>query len=242
MARSCWIGAAGRMAVGAAAMAGPLAIVGCLPLSRINAECRWTHDAERPLPANRARRAHMIEDARVAKDLGIRYADATAGRMNTPAWHTAMEQCTQRSLGEIARAHGVSQAELAALTTARELWIDIAAVLLPGAMLFAAASAVIVARVLSDYERDDRGIAAMVLVALMPFAAVGAVVFVQIWGSIVEQLRLRNDHISYRAFELPANRHGWLLWGIAMALFAGMSARGLLRQSAPATPRCRVPR
>jgi hypothetical protein len=39
-----------------------------------------------------------------------------------------------------------------------------------------------------------------------------AVTLAQIWSACVEQLRLRDDHISYRAFELPASRHGWVLW------------------------------
>ena len=58
---------------------------GCLPQGRINAVCRWTDDAATLAPpGNPSRRTHLIEDVRVAKDLGIRYADATAGRFNTP--------------------------------------------------------------------------------------------------------------------------------------------------------------
>lgn len=67
------------------------------------------------------------------------------------------------------------------------------------------------------------------LTVLAPLAAGVAVALTQIWGVMVEQLRLRNDHISYRGLELPANRHGWLLWVLALALYAAISAWELPR-------------
>ena len=79
----------------------------------------------------------------------------------------------------------------------------------------------------------SHGVAASVLAMLSPLAAGAAVALTQMWGVTVEQLRLRDEHISYRGFELPASRHGWLLWGIAMALFAGIRVMELRRKRAP---------
>jgi hypothetical protein len=70
--------------------------------------------------------------------------------------------------------------------------------------------------------------------------ALAAVVLAQISGVLIEQLRLRNEHISFRAFELPASRHGWRFWAIATALFAGIAALELLREVAPAGRRNRA--
>jgi len=196
--------------------------------------CRWTDDTRSlPAPGERKRRAHLMEDVRVAKDLGIRYADASAGRMNTPTWRHAQAWCTGRALAEIARAHHLSSAELTAVAGARELRIDLLAVFLPMAVLFLITSRAVVARIVRDYGPTGRGMAAVVLVILAPLAAGVAVMLTQTWGTIVEQLRLRNEHISYRAFELPASRHGWLLWAVAMVLFAGIGAVALLRTSEP---------
>lgn len=89
-----------------------LAMTGCLPRERINGDCRWTDVA--PMPsADPARRAHLTADVRVAKDLGIRYADASGGRMNTHAWQRARDvhptiprrdqSCAQRHGLRIAR-------------------------------------------------------------------------------------------------------------------------------------------
>lgn len=208
-----------------------LAVVGCLPRERINAACRWTSDtATLPPDATSARRAHLLEDVRVAKDLGIRYADASAGRMNTPAWRQAVTSCTERSFATISRLHGVSRAEITAAGGDRELWIDLLAVFLPMAVLFVAASRAVATRVAVEYDPDDRGIAAVVLATIAPLAAALAVALTQIWGTMVEQLRLRNGHVSYRTFELPASRHGWLLWGVALAVFAAIGTRELLRR------------
>ncbi len=211
-----------------------LCAVGCLPRARINAACRWTGDASTLGPAgDLARRAHMTEDVRVAKDLGIRYADASAERMPTPAWQQARAWCTERSIAEIMAAHGVSPEEVAVAAGTRELWIDMLAVFLPAALSFLVASTAFVGRVVAGYDHTDDGVAAVVLSALTPLAGGVAVVLTQTWSVLVEQLRLRDEHISYRTFELPANRHGWLLWSIAMALFAGVSAVAVLRRREP---------
>ena len=207
-----------------------LAAAGCLPRARINAECRWARDAALPPSGDPARRTHLVQDVRVAEDLGIRYADASAGRMNTPAWHRAQTWCTARSLAAIEQLHHVSDIELAALRGARDVWFDLLVVGLPVAVMFAAASRAIAARVVDGYEREDRVAAAGVLVVVAPVAAGLGVGLAQIWGGIVEQWRLRSDHISYRAFELPESRHGWSLWTIALLLFSGICVMELLRR------------
>ena len=220
-----------RAALSVLALVASLAAVGCLPPERVNADCRWASDtAVLSHDKSSARRPHLLEDVRVAKDLGIRYADASAGRMNTPAWREAVTSCTERSLATISQVHGVSRAEITAAGADRELWIDLLAVFLPMAMLFVAAIRWVATRVAVEYNPDDRAVAAIVLAAIAPLAAALAVALTQIWGTVVEQLRLRNEHVSYRTFELPASRHGWLLWGIALAVIAAIATRELLRR------------
>lgn len=191
-----------------------------------------------PSAGGHALRAHLIEDVRVAKDLGIRYADASGPPRPTPEGQRARDSCTERSFVEIARAHHLSGPEVTAMRTARELWIDVLAVFLPAAALFGIVSLFFVSKIIGRHAPDERGAAAAVLTVLAPLAAGVAVALTQIWGVMVEQLRLRNEHISYRGFELPASRHGWLLWVLAMALFAGIGVWGMRRTRAP-TPRRR---
>lgn len=187
------------------------------------------------------RRTHLMEDVRVAKDLGIRYADATAGRINTPAWHRAQVSCTERSIAEIERRHRVSDTEVAVAARARELWADLLAVFLPSATLFLGASRVVVASLFAEYGRKDRALGIVVLAVVAPLAAGVGLALAQMWGVFVEQLRLRSDHISYRGSDLPATRHGWALWGVAMALFAAAGVVELLRKAEARHQRRRPP-
>lgn len=160
----------------------------------------------------------------MAQDLGVRYGDAIGGRFNNDANRNARALCTTASIEEIIRRHRVSRDEVTAATEAREFWVDLLAVFLPMSALFAFVSRGIIRRVVGGYEREDRWIAIPAFVVLAPVVAAVAVGVTQAWGVTVEQLRVRDEHISYRAFALPANRHWVLLWGLAMGLFAAIAA------------------
>ena len=97
-----------------------LSIVACLPRERLNYSCRWSADSG-VLPA---RRTHLIEDVRVAEELGIRHADSVIGPIFNDAYRRARDTCTAASIEEIQRRHGVSHGEIAAVTGVRELWVD----------------------------------------------------------------------------------------------------------------------
>lgn len=195
----------------------------CLPRERTNAACRWTGDAAALAPSgDPARRAHLLTDVRLAWDLGIRYADATVGRPppSMVRWDSAQRACTKASLAAVARRHGVSPAELAALAGAREPWVDVIAVFLPMAVLVAAAGRVAARRLMAGHSPGVRLGQVLHLAVWALFAAALALMVTQLWGVIVETVRLGNEHISSRGFDLPASRHGWLVWGTAVGLFA----------------------
>jgi hypothetical protein len=207
--------------------------VGCLPRERLNSSCRWTPDSGAlPPPGDPARRGHLIEDVRVAEELGIRYADSVAGGMVSDTYLRLRDRCTAASLDEIMRRHNVSREEIAAVTGARELWIDLLAVFLPTTALFLVVSRRVARHVVAGYDPEDRWVAVAVLAALTPLVAGAALAATQLWAWLVEMLRYRNCHISYRAARLPvsAAQYGWLLWGVAMGLFAGVAAAVLLRR------------
>lgn len=206
-----------------------LAATACLPRERLNASCRWTGDAAAPPSGERARRAHLIEDVQVAQELGIRHADSTMHRLNTPGWRAAQARCTDAMLGEIARRHSVSPANVAALRGARVLWIDLVAIVLPVAVAFLAVTAVATRRLAARHAPGERGPAVIVLAVWTPVAAAVALGLTQCWGASVEEWRSHSDHVSYRAVQLPASRHPWLIAVGAAALFAAVAAASLLR-------------
>jgi hypothetical protein len=207
-----------------------LCVAGCLPEERLNDACRWTADAPLPPPGDPARRAHLIEDVRIAEALGIRHGDAVGGHNGSEWSRQRRESCTTAGLQEIARRHGVTRAEIAAVTGARELWIDLLVVLLPAAALFVAVSRRVVGQLVDGYAPEDRWVLAAVLAVVTPIAAGLALALAQMWGWTVETWRVRDGHISYRVFRLPTSRHGWLLWAIAAALFAGVAMVAVLRR------------
>ncbi len=217
---------------GSVVIAAGLASAACLPRERLNASCKWTGDSAvlRP-PGDATRRKHLTEDVRVAEELGIRYADSVAGGMVTDRYVRLRDWCTEVSIREVVRRHGASRAEITAATGARELWIDLLAVFLPMTALFLVASRRVARHVVAEYDPEDRWVAVAVLVVLAPLAAGIGMMLTQLWAWLVEMLRFRNLHISYRAARLPvsAARYGWPLWGVAMGLFASVAAAVILR-------------
>lgn len=201
----CSIRAAGFLVVSA--------LIACLPAERINRSCEWKGDA------GRHDRAHLVEDIRVAQDLGIRYGDSVGGRIWNEANSRARERCTEASFGVIMRQHNVSRADINALIGARDLWFDFLTVMLPTALLFAAASRQVVRHVAAGYDASDRPIMIAVLTALTPIAAAIGLGIGQIWGVVVEEARLRSDHISYRAANTPMYEYKWTVFALAAGIF-----------------------
>ena len=210
-----------------------IASVGCMPQNRVNSSCEWRNDPVRlAAPGTRERRQHLAEDVRVAQDLGIRHGDSVGGRL----WHApslqARAACTEASFQQIMRQHHVSREELIAVTGARDPLIDLLLVILPTALLFAIASHATVRRVVAGLDAN-RKIVLIVLACITPLAAFLGVGFAQIWGVVVEEARLRSNHISYRAAYIPLYVYKEAAWLIAGALFAGVSARVLRERRAP---------
>jgi hypothetical protein len=177
---------------------------------------------------NPARRAHLIVDVQVAEDLGVRRGDSVAGRtVNTPEHRAATAKCIAEMKAEIVRRHDVSADEVSSLVGARELWIDLVAVFLPMLPLYLLGSHLLARRLIAGQSPEQVKVAGMTLLFLTPVvAAVGVATTGQLaW--LVEYLRSGNEHISFRASYLPHARHGWLLWGIGMILYAVVAVRAL---------------
>jgi hypothetical protein len=199
-----------------------LSIAGCLPRDRLNGRCQWVADtAVLAPPGDHLRRSHLIEDIGVAQELGIRYADLVVGRnLDTPERQRAQDECTEASLQAIIHRHGVSRSELDALVGAREWWIDLLIVFLPMSVLFTLVSWRVVARITASHDSDDRWFVRASLLGLAPVMAALGLGATQRWEWFLEGFRVRNEHLSSRVAYLPAGRHGWATWCIAMGVFA----------------------
>lgn len=198
-----------------------IAICGCLPRDRLNSACTWTRDPPFAVDVQRTdHRRHLELDVRLAEELGIRHGDSFRGEVALEETHRRREQCTEASIATIMRLHGVGRPEIAAVTGAREIWIDIAIVFLPVVFVFGLASDRIARHVVRAFDVQDRWNRLLSLVALAPVVAVCGLMFVQLWEWLVEWIRLGDSHLSYRAFRLPGQRHAVMIWLFGMAIFA----------------------
>ena len=207
---------------------------GCVPRDWVNASCVWRERAVAAgAPGTEARRTHLAADARAAQELGVQHADLAVGRppRDMREWERAERRCTAAAIDAAVRTHvrdGVTRAELDALRGARDWWFDLLAIFLPVGLLFAAVGRRVAGGVAEGSDGNVR-MAAALLTILTPIAAVDALVVTQMWGWMAEVLRLRNDHLSYRAFQLPTSRHPWLVLAAGAAVFAVVSVGALRR-------------
>jgi hypothetical protein len=198
---------------------------GCLPRDRLNAACQWLDDPPRALDlGRRADRKHLELDVRLAEDLGIRYGDAVGGRVSSEGNLRPRAECTASLLAALPGLHGVKRADVARATGARDPGLDATLVFLPMLVLFGVAASRVTGRVDRAFEPDERWLKLLALVLLAVVVSAVGVVAVELWSWIVESARLRNSHISYRAFRLPVVRHRLACWIGAMIVFACIAA------------------
>ena len=208
-------------------------IAACMPPERINASCEWVDSVRTADQSPSARRRHIEEDVRVAQDLGIRYGDSVAGRVWDDANRTARQACTNALIDSAMRRHSASRTEIEAAIGARIAWPDVLVVFLPVLLIFGAASRVTVRAVARGYESADRLMPVVILVILTPIAALVGVAFGQIWAAGVEEIRMRSDHLSFRAAYLPLHTYkvaAFLVAGTVFALVAAGYRRHLGRR------------
>jgi hypothetical protein len=202
-----------------------LVLVGCLPRDRLNSACEF-REAPRPLDVSvSADLRHLREDAQVAQELGIRQGDAMRGRESIPERTTRAEGCTAAVFDQITRIHGVSKSSVEAAALHRSLWLDIALVFLPAALVALVICMAIADRVNGRFAAEEPAIW-LVMAVLAGVVVSFVIMFVgEMWSWLVEMVRNDDLHISYRAFRLPWSRHRWLIYAVSAGLFLFVAYR-----------------
>jgi hypothetical protein len=188
---------------------------GCLPRDRVNTTCEWTGDGRFTIdPHNAAHRAHLVTDAQLAEELGIRYADAEFGRRFGGIEHhggllddgRVRGECLAKMFQAIEANHGATPGQIHLARGERNPAFDVAVALLflPFYSLAAAAACRWLNRRFSSNERYARWIA--MGLASMAVAFLGMQCF-RLWGGVWEVIRVGNGHMtSIRA----ASSTGWV--------------------------------
>lgn len=176
---------------------------GCIARDRVNKSCKWTGDTKFSLePRNPAHQEHLIKDAQLAEELGIRYADAEFGRRFGVEHHGGLldngrvrRECLSRMFHAIENNHDVTSEQIRVARGQRNQTFDLAVVLLflPLYSLGATVSCLWLCRRFSSNERYVRLVATGL--ASIAAAFLGIQCF-RLWGAVWEVIRVGNGHMT----------------------------------------------
>jgi hypothetical protein len=205
-------------------------LAGCVDRDRVDADCEWRGDeSAAPLELrNGDRLRHLTDDALVAEDLAIRYADTHRGHRSghfagVDEYARTRERCMGELFGAIASSHGVTPAEVRDALGRRRALPDLA-VMLSFAVLYAAAASGVARWILGSLTAAA-GWAAVAAVAVTSAVVSTAGMLVgELWSGAVEMLRVGNGHLSYRADRIPWGQHRGSLFFCGVLLFWAIAA------------------
>lgn len=201
-----------------------LVLGGCIDSTRVNDTCTWSDPISRRLDLTRQPdREHLRADAEIANELMVRYGDAH-GPHRPDLQRPYRERCMSATMDNITARHGVTRAQFAVAERARIWWADLLLVFLPMAVLGGAAADYVARRVCLSFDPEDRAIATISVIVLSLMVAGVTLGVTNFWAFSVEAWRLRNGHVSNRAFLIPIVTHAWacVIAAVALCLTAGL--------------------
>jgi len=181
--------------------------LGCSMRAGMNDACQWPSEPATALdPTNRAHQRHLVDDVRVAEELGIRYDDSRRARgAPSPGKPVKRDECDTALFNEIAARHAVRLDDVreGRRRLAEGSWNP--AMYLPLAALYAVAALTTARRIRRRFYGPDEKAAVLVATFAASVAISASLLPLgHLWGGIVEMVRVGNQHMSYRA-----DRLGW---------------------------------
>lgn len=185
---------------------------GCVRREGRNSDCRWPSETGTKETDIEVSGQHLSDDADLAEDLAIRYADTHYGLRSghfesNDVFTNAMKHCGQNLFEDIGRAHGVPVTQLSQALGRNRAGTDLM-VNLPFFLLYGLAASLVIRRIWARYPFADGWTsgATMILVCSFVFAIVG-VLLGEMWSTTGENLRIGTGHLSYRVNRLPWVRY-----------------------------------
>jgi hypothetical protein len=204
---------------------------GCLQRDRFNKNCEWTGDSAFQLDLENPRdQEHLIQDAQLAEELRVRYADFKHKEATGYEGHGGLlnggkfgHDCQEKVDGIIARTHGVTVEQIAEARNHRNHRFDIAVVLSFGVLYVL--GALWACRLLCRrYAQNKQVVAVATVVTALGFSGVGVQLLV-LWATTAEMVRVGNDHLGQsRGTLIPSLNHIGELFvaGIVAFLVTGL--------------------
>lgn len=203
------------------AMVASLVLSGCKMPDGMNDACEWPAEPQAPLdPRNAADQRHLVNDVRVAEELGVRYEDSRLRRGHVSAGAPlTRDDCDARLFQTIAGRHGVTLADLRAARQhlAEFRWDP--AVHLPLAGLYAFLALRLARGIRNRFSFDEKP--AVIVSTVFASVVLGGLMLAlgQLWDGFVEMARVGNQHLTYRALRLGWGEHSAMVFTIGVALF-----------------------
>lgn len=176
---------------------------GCIPRDRVNTACEWRGDSPFTVhTGNPAHWSHLVEDAQLAEELGIRYADAEHGRRFGVDHHGGLldngrvrNTCLDQVFGAIERHHGTTASQILAARASRNSAFDLAVALLfvPLYLIAVALACRRLYRRFPSTEGYARGVGAALACLAISFLGVQGF---RLWGGVWEVIRVGNGHMT----------------------------------------------
>ncbi len=199
----------------------------CLPRQRFNKNCEWTLDSGYALDLhNPDDQRHLVQDAQLAEELAIRYADFQHKERAGYEGHGGYLQngevtraCMEKMFAEIEHAHGVTPQQIDDARKARNWRFDLG-VLASFAIFYALASGLaywMLARRVGHFG-PRIWLATVVLTSVL--SSLAGIQLLEVWSMIAETIRVGNDHLS-------ASRAATSPW-MRGQHFGGLLAAGIL--------------
>lgn len=187
----------------------------------MNDACKWPSESATALHLqNRADQQHLVDDVRVAEELGIRYWDAQRAQgLPYTEWARTRHLCNEKLFAAIAGTHRLTPTDIG---RARQRLVDIhwdPAIELPAVALFAVAT-ILAARWIRRRFPDERIAAVAAAAFLAPSISGLTVGFGLIWASVVQMIRVGDTHGSYRVGRAALSHHAGLVSAVGVVLFS----------------------
>lgn len=205
-----------------------------------DSNCEWPNETAISLElTNPAQQRHLSDDAQVAEDRAIRYADSHGGPRSGhfagfDEYGRTREQCMAALFQVIANNHGVTQEQVRKSLEYRRTSLDLA-VILSFAVLYGFAASGMARRLRRRFLFDEGWIAGTAVTAIASaVVSLGGVMVGEIWSTTVEGIRIGNGHLSYRVARIPWTQHRLSLFAGGVVLFwliAGLQQRATAHQT-----------
>ena len=210
-----------------------LCVCACSRRAGLNFDCKWVPEsALRVDLRNESHVQHLLDDIRVAEELGMRYGDRMAGYRLVETFgivsrhggvkdrdlgRRSRQQCIATAFGAIASTHEIAVADVERVRSRlAERGLDLA-VTIPVALVLVCAVTGFMRWIRNRFETDEW--AGWLFATLFASLIIPAVVVAigGAWTAVVEIVRLGNEHVGERARLEGLRVHMLVVLGVGIA-------------------------